>query len=131
MFTFPENREQVRPTVDTGKGLTRQASKDETDINLILKKYQRTGILSFVSRNQPGYMDVENITYHEAMNLLIDSNEMFAEMPSSLRKRFNNSPGDFLEFVHNSDNLEEMYDLGLAIRPPPVPEPVSEPVIEP
>ena len=39
---------------------------------------------------------------------------MFAELPSSLRTKFENKIGNFLNFVQDENNLEEMQELGLA-----------------
>lgn len=115
---FADTREtKVRPTLDTGPGKTKQEMKGESDINFILKKYQKTGTLSFVNQHQAEYMDVPNIDFQEAMNTINEAEQMFADMPSSLRKEFKNDPGEFLEFVHNPDNADKMYDLGLAQRP--------------
>jgi len=112
-----------RPTIDTGPGKTKQSSKDESDINLILAKYKKTGIVNFVAKRQPEYMDMQSTDLHSAMNMIIASNEMFADMPSHLRKKFNNNPEQFLEFVHDPKNIDEMVKLGLAEAKEPVPTP--------
>ena len=129
----PEMRDtQARPVVNTGEGRTKQSMQKDTDINLIVAKYQKTGILSFVSKVQPEFMEVDNIDFHTAMDVIVKSNELFAQMPSSMRKRFDNNPEKYLEFVHNPDNLEEMYELGLANRPPaPPPDPAPAPAPAP
>jgi len=114
----------TRPVLNTGKGLTKQSMRDECDINVIMKKYAKTGLTNFVSARKGEYMEVPNIDFHEAMNLITKSNEMFDDMPSELRKRFRNDPGEFMDFVHDPNNLEEMYSLGLAQRPPEEAPPV-------
>lgn len=121
----------VRPTVDTGPGLTKQSHKKETDINQIMSKYQKTGVLNFVNKTAPEFMQVEPIDLQQAMNLVIRSNEMFGDMPSSLRKKFGNDPMEFLDFVNNPENLDEMVELGLATAPEPAPEPEPTPVEPP
>lgn len=135
MFALNPNRTLVtpgRPVVETGKGLTKQSSKKETDINLIMAKYQKTGLASFVTNRQAEFMDVSDVDFQQAMDIIIRSNAMFADMPSSMRKKFNNNPEEFLNFVHDENNLDEMYELGLAIKPedapaPPEPAPPAEP----
>jgi len=116
-----------RPVVNTGPGLTKSDMKQESDINFIMSKYQKTGLVSFVNENQAEYMEAPEMDFHEAMEYLAKSNELFGEMPSSLRKRFNNDPGEFLDFVHDENNADEMVKLGLAKRvTEPTPSPAAK-----
>lgn len=98
---------------------TQQHLKDATDINLILKRYDRDGVLTHVNQARAIYGDFTIVSeYQEALDYVADAQERFAELPSGIRKRFQNDPGQFVEFVTNPANLPEMYDLGLAERPP-------------
>jgi len=129
-MTFKAPEEQPRPTVDTGPGLTKQSMAKDTDINLIMAKYQRTGLVSFVNENQGEYMEAPEMDFHQAIDYIAKSKELFEEMPSNLRKRFNNDPGEFLDFVHDANNADEMVKLGLAKRTPEVPSPApAEPAV--
>ena len=47
------------------------------------------------------------------------------EIPAIIRKRFDNDPYQFLEFMENPENIEEARQLGLA----PMPEEPEEPII--
>jgi hypothetical protein len=38
---------------------------------------------------------------------------MFEDLPSSIRSRFENQPSQFLDFVHDENNLQEMQQMGL------------------
>ena len=38
---------------------------------------------------------------------------MFEELPSKTRAKFNNDPGEFIKFVNNPMNAQEIYDMGL------------------
>lgn len=83
-----------------------------------MKKFQRTGIINHYAKHGPQYGDIPAIEYQEALNIIIAAEDAFAELPSSIRKRFNNNPEEFLEFVQDPDNLEEARKLGLASLPP-------------
>lgn len=120
-MSFKAPEEQPRPTVETGPGLTKQSMAKDTDINLIMAKYQRTGLVTFVNENQGEYMEAPEMDFHQAIDYIAKSKELFDEMPSSLRKRFNNDPGEFLDFVHDETNADEMVKLGLAKRTPEEP----------
>lgn len=98
---------------------TKQANKDECDINNILRKYDSTGLITHVNEARAMYGDFTEVNeYKEACNLVISARDSFADLPSDIRKRFANDPGSFFEFVSNPDNLEEMYEMGIAIRRP-------------
>jgi len=88
----------------------------ECDINSIMKKYERTGILEHRNRFEGAYGDFTSSpeSYHEAMNSVLLADEMFSTLPSKVRRRFHNDPAAFLEFTANPENAEEMVRMGLA-----------------
>jgi len=116
MFT-KERENDVRPVLVCGPGKTKSDMKEESDINFIMAKYQRTGMIEFASRHEPEYMETDPVDFQEAMNTVNEANAMFADLPSSARKRFSNDPAEFLAFVQEEGNQEELYRLGLAERP--------------
>lgn len=96
--------------------LTQQQFKDECDINKIMDRYLRTGVLSdpLDKRGTPKYGDYADLgNYMDHMNKVVEANEMFEALPASIRKRFNNNPGDLIEFVMDSNNRKEAEMLGL------------------
>ena len=62
----------------------------------------------------------------DAQNFVIEAGEMFDALPSRIRKRFNNSPAQLLEFLADTANVSEAISLGL-ISAPVEPEPQSKP----
>ncbi|AXL14640.1 internal scaffolding protein [Microviridae sp.] len=100
----------------TGPSLTHQSMKDECDINRIMLKWQKTGVIDHAKTFQGQYADFTQVTgdYQEHMNAVIEANDMFLTLPATVRKKFDNDPGQFLEFVNDPDNLEDMVELGLA-----------------
>lgn len=97
--------------------LTEQAHKDSTDINKIIEKYKRTGVMEHIARTQPKYDVATPYDYHEAMNVIANANSEFEKIPAKIRAMFNNNPMDFFEFVQDEKNIEKMQDLGLAYKP--------------
>lgn len=97
------------------KGRTKQQFKADTDVNNILKKYMKTGLLPDASRLPAKFGDFSSApSYLDAMNLINEAHEQFASLNSSLRGRFQNDPSQFLEFCNDPKNLPEMLKLGLA-----------------
>jgi phage internal scaffolding protein len=105
----------------SGESRTKQSFREETDINTIMSKYQRTGLISAVNQHAPQYGDVTGLDFQTAMETVTRAQQMFEAMPSSIRKRFANDPAQFLDFVQNDDNVEEARKLGLLPHPEALP----------
>lgn len=116
-----ETRRPVRLDFKDDLGKTRQEFKKETDINQILKKYQKTGLLTFVNRHQGSYGDFTGIDLRSSIETFEKASDMFMEMPSEMRKHFQNDPIEFLNFVNDKDNFEKAKEMGLIVDPPPEP----------
>lgn len=91
---------------------TKQSFKDECDIQQILRKFQKTGIIEHARRFGGEYGDAPAVTFKEAMDIVAKGKTMWEELPSSLKKRFG-SPEAFVDFVHDDANIEEARELGL------------------
>jgi len=95
--------------------LTQQQFREEADINTIVNRFLKTGVLP-TPNTFPQYVDFEGVfDYQSAMNLVRAADESFMRMDAKVRSRFNNSPQEFLEFFANPENVEEAIRLGLAI----------------
>ena len=119
----------------TGDSRTKQSFKDECDVNNILRNYSKTGVMP--ENFNPGqFLDLDGTSYQEYMQTVASAQSMFAELPSGLRKRFDNDPSKFLSFTANPDNIAEAHNLGLlrddyqppeiAISPPQTATPIDE-----
>lgn len=130
MTDFLSSRALRRPsTIDLGgETLTEQHHRDAANINSIVNKYNRTGLLPVADGAFFG--DVSNVnTYSDCLDLLRDSEEYFKSLPAIVRKRFGNSPEALCDFLLDSGNREEAAKLGL-LRPEAIVEPpfVKEPL---
>lgn len=122
-----EEAQRVRTPVGT-KSRTKQSFVGETNINRIMEKYQRTGLVSHWARQQPRYGDFTNATdYLTAMQQVRNLEALFAELPSKIRNYCANDPAKLLELVYDPARKEEMKALGLI--PPgenPTPEQLAQ-----
>jgi len=101
-----------------GKTEVKQHFKNEVDINTIMRRYVKNGTLPQMIRDNAAYGDFSNVpSYHEAQNIIIKATEQFNALDVDVRKRFKNDPAEMLAFVSDPANKEEMYKLGLAIKP--------------
>lgn len=92
---------------------TQQQFKEECDINSILGKFRRTGVIDHVNRYNGDYGFATSTSFQEAMNQVAEVNSMFASLPSEIRNRFANDAGAFLEFVQDPANAGDVEELGL------------------
>lgn len=100
------------------ESLAVQSEKDETDINLLVKRFG-VGPLSQMQVRRPTYGDFSGLdNYQDAMNALLAANESFMAMPSSVRERFHNNPAEFVAFCSDENNLDELREMGLADKIP-------------
>ena len=102
----------------SGESLTQQHFKEECDVINIIKRHDRNGIIEHVQRGQARYGDFSNVAdYREALHLVRDAQDEFMTIPSDIRKKFDNDPGKFYEFVSNPDNKEELKQMGFIETP--------------
>jgi len=100
-----------------------QASKDECDINVIISKYLRTGVLP--AARQGIYADISQMKdLQESLHQVNTAMQSFMELPAEIRREFDNDPVKLVEFASNPSNLARARALGLA---PPPPEPAPSP----
>lgn len=120
---------------DFGPSRAKQSFKEESDINNILERYRKTGLIEHVNRYQGQYGDVSTaVDYQSALNIVKNAEMMFDSLPSHIRNQFQNDPMEFLAFAENPENEEKMVELGLKeapevpyTAPPAVPDPVPAP----
>lgn len=99
----------------TPESLTQQNMQDECDVNSILEKYRRSGILPQTINCTPTYGDYSDIqTYQESLNTVLKAQTLFDALPSTVRERFANDPARLISFVNDPQNADEMVKLGLA-----------------
>ena len=114
---------KLRVAIATGDGLTEQNHKDETDINNIVRKYNKTGLIDHLNQFEKQYGDMTGFDYQDAMNTVAAANTMFEGLPSAIRNQFDNDPAKFINFVDDENNQEKLVEMGLA---KPIPVPVDE-----
>lgn len=110
-------------TLTCGPGLTKQSHNPECDINQIMAKFLKTGLIEHRNTHAENYGFATSDDYHKSLNILHLANQMFDDLPSKARTKFKNDPAEFLDYVQNPDNEDSLYDLGLTSYPPAPPDP--------
>lgn len=111
-------RRRLQVFFDRERSRTKQSFKAECDINNIMRKFEKTGLIEHQARFQGRYGDFTNLpqSYHEAVNQVLEAEEMFMTLPAKVRAHFDNDPGSFLAAVDDPARREELVELGL-LRP--------------
>lgn len=113
--------------IECGGGRTHQSMADECNVNKIMAKFERDGVLSHVAQYEGNYGDFTGaMDYHAALNQVIQAGEMFMSLPASVRREFENDPGLFLDFCEDPENEDAMREMGL-LPPKAAEDPAPEP----
>lgn len=114
-FKGPKDK-PVRPTLKCGPSMTKQSFREHVEINNVIARYRRSGVVDHLNRN-PGYFgDVSGIkSYQESLNIVIEAQEKFSSLPANLRERFGNDPASYIKFISDRKNYDEAVKLGLVI----------------
>lgn len=127
-------RAHARFQTDVGtESMTKQSHKDECDINKILKQYQKTGMITHISSNQPMYGDMpSDMDYQSALHIMMDAEAAFASIPAKVRDQFNNDPAKWLAALQDPEQRDKMTEWGFFEKPPKQdPFPASSPPATP
>lgn len=114
---------------DPDEGMTRQEFKDECDINVMLKGYEKRW--NDFLRIPPAwesmqFADVSQVPdLAAALDMLHQAETAFMSLPATVRREFENDPVSFVTFAQDPANIDRLREWGLA---KPKTEPVAAPV---
>lgn len=108
--------------------LTQQHEAAACDINNILKRYVKTGILPSMGEGQ--FIDVTGVDdYRHALELLQNANDAFDGLGARVREHFNNDPQELIAAAFDPKRQKEFEELGLTVpKEPKKEESVTPPV---
>jgi len=93
---------------------TKQSFREEADINTIMRRYLRTGILESQARGVPRYGDFTSAEdYHACMTRVRQAEELFMTLPAEVRDHVDNDPRKLLDLVFDPSRVDEARELGL------------------
>lgn len=105
-----------------GPVLVQQSGKDDADINVLIARFGKTGMLPQVQL-PPQFLDTTIVPdFLAASKLISDASSLFSSLAAPVRARFHNDPAELLAFVSSPGNGAELVALGLAALRPKGPE---------
>ncbi|AZL82900.1 internal scaffolding protein [Apis mellifera associated microvirus 21] len=122
---FADGRINVE-TVNNDPSLARTEFQKQSDINEIMRNYDKTGVIDLKNHGLGHFVDLVDLpTYQESLDLVIAAEESFMALPAETRKRFSNDPGEMIKFLQDPENKKEAQKLGLVNPDKPTPEPTT------
>lgn len=110
-----------------GESLTEQSHRDACNINTIVAKARR-GIMPEIMQGNPTYGDFSAAEdFYDVQCRIAKCKSEFQMLPAAVRKRFENDPGNLIQFLSDPTNDEEARQLGFNV---PKPEAASDPAPE-
>ncbi len=107
----PYDKSVPQPHPKCGKTMTEQHHAKSCDINTIMAKYQKTGLIDHVTQHQGTYGDVSGADFKKAQDLVAEQKSIFYELPSEVRTQFDNDPANYLDLVCEPDGLVTLQDM--------------------
>lgn len=93
---------------DEGKTIQEQAAA--TDINYILERYNRTGLISHVNKHEAQYGEFKEFDFQRNQNMIAQLTQTFEELPANVRRDFDDKVENFAEYIASQENIEDMKD---------------------
>lgn len=89
-------------------GVTEQHHKAACDINKIMAKYQKTGVIEHINNHAERYGNVSGADFKTAQDLIAEQTSVFYELPAYARDAFDNDPANYLDLVMTDEGIEEL-----------------------
>jgi len=122
--------EPLRDDLDCARGRTKQEFRDECDLNVLMKRYERTGVLPSARAGSPQFVDCTQFTdFQTSLEIVAGAERAFMSLPARVRSEFDNDPAKFVAFATDPENIDRLRDWGLADKPPAPEPPVKVEVV--
>lgn len=97
---------------------TKQSFSKDADINVIMGKYRKTGVLvdplSVNVYRKPNFADFSDVTdLPTTLNRIREAERSFMVLPAVVREKFGNDVSQLLDYVSDEKNVEDSVKLGL------------------
>lgn len=115
-FTPSENRK----TLNEAPSKTKQAPEASSNINNIMRNYQRQPLGSSLGNpnatRQPVWGNLTSMSLHDMLNIVTDVQNKFRMLPARVKSRFG-TPYQLIRWIEQPENSKEAVRLGLIHNP--------------
>lgn len=97
-----------------GESMTQQHFAEEVDINNIVAKYNRSGIITHVRAAQEKFGPLPELSeYAVHLDKVAKAQQAFEMLPAELRNHFNNSIPGFFKYISEEKNFDQCVEWGI------------------
>jgi len=97
-------------------GKTKQSFKGECDINKLMARYAKAGVMP--TGNAGVFADVSDVPdYQRSLELVDSAQRSFNALSLQVRRRFDYNPLNLMKFLADKANDKEAIELGLVVKP--------------
>ncbi len=94
--------------------LTKESFREDCDINKIMARHMKTGLIEHLNPRKPMYGDFSAVQdFHSAVERVHDAEEQFALLPSAVRNMVQNDPERLLQALTDPKETAELAEAGL------------------
>lgn len=103
--------------LEPGKGAgAKQSMLDECDVNLIVERFAKTGLLEHIAEGIPQYVDASELgDFRSVLEQVRKVEDYFSGLPAAVRSSFQNDAARFMDYLESGASAEDLQKLGLAI----------------
>jgi len=96
------------------ESLTKQSFSEDCDINKIMARHLKTGLIEHVNPRTPMYGDFSEVNdFHSALERVKEAQEQFADLPSAVRSMVQNDPERLLQALTDPEETAALAEAGL------------------
>lgn len=106
-------------TVNDEPSKTVQSDAELGDVNAVMDRYRRTGIVAGLNEVEKEYRDVTTFSdFADVMRHARAAEEEFMKLPSKVREMFNHDAMQWLDTAHDPEKRQALLDKGLIVADP-------------
>ena len=99
-----------------GASMTKQDPANRSNINNIMAKYRKSGVISHLSARQPTYGDFSLVTdLQGALDTVATLTDEFMALDASIRKAADNNPETYFQMLATPEGVEALEAAGLTL----------------
>lgn len=104
-------RPRVQVYAQPGVSLTEQHHARSCDINTIMAKYLRTGVLDHIKQYEPTFGDISELDFKESMDTIRTIEAEFGDLPAYVRAHFKQDASAYLRQISTPEGVEAIRNL--------------------
>lgn len=104
-------RDRVQAYKVPGDSMTEQHHARACDVNTIMAKYLKSGVIDHIKQYEPQFGDVSNLDFKTSMDQVAAVKSEFHNLPAFVRDHYKQDPGAYLDAVSTEEGIEELRKL--------------------